>query len=317
MAGVPFHSVSAECQNPLTFPRQQFIRTRSSCRTIKLQTGRTAKTTLHWMTANSFECHPTTVGWQSDQQKEWQTAAGVKYNERTVQNRLLGQSFNNQLRFAKDPKDWPLTDVWNVQLRPGEAYKLPTVKLIGGLVIICFSKAGIRHIRLCEGTWIKPCTRLSWKKTCSQPLTAQRIGVSSSTMLRATRPGQKSCGWRTTRSRPCHGQPNLQTWTPFSQPTAMSKTGREHAKMHESCDWKSGSFHKILISEHFQVKTLTLCCLKINVNLLYWTLYEVWKHCFLLNSCHFLQVKLQCLGEMLSVVYRRKLNNFTETHTYK
>ncbi len=84
------------------------------------------------MTANSFESHPTTVGWQSDQQKEWQTAAGVKYNERTVQNRLLGQSFNNQLRFAKDPKDWPFTDVWNVQLRPGEAYKLPTVKLIGG-----------------------------------------------------------------------------------------------------------------------------------------------------------------------------------------
>ncbi len=100
------------------------------------------------MTANSFECHPTTVGWQSDQQKEWQTAAGVKYNERTVQNRLLGQSFNNQL---EKTKDWPFTDVWNVQLRPGEAYKLPTVKLIGGSVIICFSKAGIKHIHLCEG----------------------------------------------------------------------------------------------------------------------------------------------------------------------
>lgn len=151
----PFHFSDCWIPKSLTFPRQQFIRTRPSCRHWGQQSYRRAESKnnspLVGMTANSFEYHPTTVGWQSDQQKEWQTAAGVKYNERTVQNRLLRQSFNNQPRFAKDPKDWPFTDVWNFQLRPGEAYKLPTVKLIGGSVIICFSKAGIRHIRLCEG----------------------------------------------------------------------------------------------------------------------------------------------------------------------
>ncbi len=182
------------------------------------------------MTANSFECHPTTVGWQSDQQKEWQTAAGVKYNERTVQNRLLGQSFNNQLRFAKDPKDWPLTDVWNVQLRPGEAYKLPTVKLIGESVIICFSKAGIRHIRLCEGahesSHVQGCPG---RKLALSPWQLRGLAFLAGQCSVPHGQVKKSCGWRTTRSRPCHGQPNLQTWTPFSQPTAMSKTGREHA----------------------------------------------------------------------------------------
>lgn len=40
-----------------------------------------------------------------------------------------------------------------VRRSPREAYKPPTVKSGGGLVMIlgCFNKAGIWHIRLCEG----------------------------------------------------------------------------------------------------------------------------------------------------------------------
>ncbi|XP_016109626.1 protein cramped-like [Sinocyclocheilus grahami] len=68
----------------------------------------------------------------------------------------------NTAEVAKDPKDWAFSDVSNFQLcptpgrlmvkrKPGEAYKPPTVKFGGGSVIICFSKAGIRHIGLCEG----------------------------------------------------------------------------------------------------------------------------------------------------------------------
>ncbi len=71
----------------------------------------------------------------------------------------------------------------------------------------------------------------------------------------------------------------------------MRKTGREHAKMHESCVWKSGSFHKILISEYFQVKTLNIVLFKNKYELFFFALYEVWKHCIFLTSCHFLQMK--------------------------
>jgi len=33
--------------------------------------------------------------------------------------------------------------------------------------------------------------------------------------VKKNRPGQSSCGWRTTRPRPYHGHHNLQTWTPL------------------------------------------------------------------------------------------------------
>ncbi len=200
--------------------------------TIKLQTGRKQKQLsssrddrqLFRISPNN--CRMTkwpTKGMANSSWGEIQWEDGSKQAPRAKLQQSAG----------KKTKDWPFTDVWKFQLRPGEAYKLPTVKSIGGLMIICFSKAGIRHIHLCEGHMNQATYKVVLEENL--PLTAQRIGVSSSTMLHATRPGQKSCGWRTTRSRPCHGQPNLQTWTPFSQPTAMSKTGRDHAKMHESC----------------------------------------------------------------------------------
>ncbi len=67
-----------------------------------------------------------------------------------------------RLSFAKDHKDWTVADESSFQLSPGhlmfrrrprEAYKPPTVKFGGGSVMIwgCFSKAGIGHLRLCEG----------------------------------------------------------------------------------------------------------------------------------------------------------------------
>jgi hypothetical protein len=42
-----------------------------------------------------------------------------------------------------------------------------------------------------------------------------------------------------------------------SHPKSLWKTGGEHAKTHESCDWKSGLFHQILIS----VKKFFLNCI--------------------------------------------------------
>ncbi len=52
----------------------------------------------------------------------------------------------------------------------------------------------------------------------------------------------------------CHGQPNLQMWTPLK--TSEEEDGWSHAtsgiketNQHESCDWKSGLFHQILIPE--------------------------------------------------------------------
>ena len=113
-----------------------------------------------------------------------------------------------------------------------------------------------------KDAWIKPSTKLSWKKTCFlllwQCSPTLRSVFSSRTMFHATQPGQWRCGWRTTTSGSCHGQPNLQTWIPLktsgmwhSHPTAMWKTGGEHVKTHESCDCKSRLFHQILISKLF------------------------------------------------------------------
>lgn len=39
------------------------------------------------------------------------------------------------------------------------------------------------------------------------------VFFSTRTMLHASKPGQSKCGWRITRSGPCHGQHHLQTWT--------------------------------------------------------------------------------------------------------
>ena len=40
-----------------------------------------------------------------------------------------------------------------------------------------------------------------------------RLVFSSRTVFHATQLSQWRCGWRTTKSTACHGQPNLQTWT--------------------------------------------------------------------------------------------------------
>ena len=177
---------------------------RQTLGTTKLQTGRRRKRPsphrddrqLFRMTLNN--CRMTS----SDPPKKWQTAAGVKCTARTVRHRLLGAGLKScearkkpfinerqrraRLRFAKDHKDRKVifSDESNFQLfptpgrlmvrrRPGEAYKPqclpPIVKFGGGSVMIwgCFSKAGIGQICLSvKDAWIKPGTKLYWKKTC-------------------------------------------------------------------------------------------------------------------------------------------------------
>ncbi len=165
-----------------------------------------------------------------------------------------------------------------VRQRPEEAYSgfAPTVKFGGGSGGTSARLESATFIFV-KGAWIKSHSGLSWKKTCFLLLWQCSLTLRIVFFQQDNAPchtARSRCGWRTTRSRPCHGQPNLQTWTPlktygrsssrrgqaawifaprvaWSHLTAMWKTGGKHAKTQESCDWKSGSFHQILISELF------------------------------------------------------------------
>ncbi|KAK3572737.1 hypothetical protein QTP86_006987 [Hemibagrus guttatus] len=143
-----------------------------------------------------------------------------------------------RLKFAKDHRNWTVAD-WSkvifsdesnfqlcptpgpvmVRRRPGEDYNTqclaPTVKYGGGSVMIwgSFSKAGIGQICLCEGRMNQAKYRVVLEEhllPSAKTMFPNRIGFSNRTMRHAIQPEQSESGWRITRSRPCHGQPNLQ-----------------------------------------------------------------------------------------------------------
>ena len=150
------------------------------------------------------------------------------------------------------------------------------------------------HVQGYPGRKLTSCFLLLWQ--CS---TTQRIVFSCMFMLHATQLGQWRCGWRTSRSGPCHCQPNLQTWIPLKT-SGMWSTGRWMVTSHQtkpSClnfcarsgikspngnvkDWPracqdawklwleiKGIPPNIDFWTFPKVKTLALCCLKMNMNL--------------------------------------------------
>lgn len=159
-----------------------------------------------------------------------------------------------------------------VRWKPGEDYKpqclSPTVKFSRGSVMSwwCLSKDGIWQIGLFERTH---------ESSHVQGYPARKLALTMypnfyPTVFHTTQPGQSRCGWRTTGSRLCHGQPNLQNhrkpienlwkvmkmkmdghkssnidktvWIFFRlgrakiHPRATWKAGGEHAKTQKSCD---------------------------------------------------------------------------------
>ncbi len=133
------------------------------------------------MTANSFKCHSTTIGWHQVTYKMngkwqlgWSAQRGWFKTGWTLQGKVWKKNFigvkqrRARLRFAKDHKDWTVED-WskvifsdesNFQLCPILGHLMahkpqclaPTVKFGRGSVMIwgCFIKAGFGHICLCE-----------------------------------------------------------------------------------------------------------------------------------------------------------------------
>lgn len=77
----------------------------------------------------------------------------------------------------------------------------------------------------------------------------------------------------------------------LSHPEAALKTGGENDKKHESCNWMSGLFHQISISELYLSLNISIVLLKNEYDFDFNALFNVWKHCILgiLNSFHFLQ----------------------------
>ena len=84
------------------------------------------------------------------------------------------------------------------------------------------------HVQGYPGRKLTSFFLLLWQ--CS---TTQRIVFSCMFMLHATQLGQWRCGWRTSRSGPCHCQPNLQTWIPLKT-SGMWSTGRWMVTSHQT-----------------------------------------------------------------------------------
>ena len=152
---------------------------------------------------------------------QWKVPSGLTQYDGWLHNERGGE------RKRRRRRDKGIPPNFTVGARPGEAYKplclAHTVKFVGGLVMIwgCFSKAGIGKICLCEGHMNQDTYKVFLEENVLP--SSLTLFPSSWTMLHATQPGQSTFGWRTTISRLCHGQANLQTWNPLKTSGMWSK----------------------------------------------------------------------------------------------